>query len=554
MTHFSELGLAEPILHAVEREGYTTATPIQAQAIPPILEGRDLLGIAQTGTGKTAAFVLPMLHSLALEKGDNHKAFVARQPKTAKVLILVPTRELASQIAIAVKTYGRNLKPVVAVIVGGASANVQAKSMAQGVDILVATPGRLEDHMRGGAVRLTATQQVVLDEADQMLDMGFIPAMRRILGSVGSQRQTVLFSATMPKPLAMLASDFLDNPEKISVSPQSKPIDRIAQSILPTPAGEKRERLLDLLAPREVERAIVFTRTKHGADKVAKYLNSYGLKNAVIHGNRSQGQRDKALQAFKRGDVKALIATDVAARGIDIDAVSHVINFELPNVPEAYVHRIGRTARAGNSGIAISLVDPAERKLQRDIERLIKQTIPMHGDVEPAERVKVEVDTQPRSEARAPSGKKDRHRDRADSASNPKNKGKRRAPTDESRLGARSQRPAMERRGERETFGFDPLDPAAVAQQGRKPSRAERGPKTGNAGRAGDAMSGAVKWFNSRKGYGFLAQDNGGPDVFVHISALEKAGLKAVDEGQTFHYELAEEKRGKLTAVNLRAA
>lgn len=557
LTQFSDLGLAEPILHAVSGEGYTTATPIQGQVIPSMLDGRDVLGIAQTGTGKTAAFVLPLLHALALEKaalqgGDLndkrvHKTFVPRKSKTAKALILVPTRELAQQISVAVKTYGRNLKPVVAVIVGGASASVQAKAMAQGVDILVATPGRLEDHMRTGAVRLSDTDLVVLDEADQMLDMGFIPAMRRILGAVASPRQTVLLSATMPKPLAALAKDFQENPEKISVAPQSKPIDRIAQSVLHIPAAQKRDKLLDLLAPLDVERAIVFTRTKHGADKVAKFLSSYGLKNAVIHGNRSQGQREKALQAFKRGDVKALIATDVAARGIDIDGVSHVVNFELPNVPEAYVHRIGRTARAGASGIAISLVDPAERKLLRDIERLIKQSVPVHGDVDEVERVKVQVSTQPQAENGGK--KKDRHRDRV----NPKDKGKRRAPTDENRRDRQAAKPSMKKGGKRETFGFDPLNPTEVAAQGKKPSRQDR-KSEGPAGRAGDGSSGAVKWFNNRKGYGFLAQDNGGPDVFVHISAVEKAGLKAVNEGQAFHYELAEEKRGKLTAVNLRAA
>jgi ATP-dependent RNA helicase RhlE len=554
LTHFSDLGLAEPILHAVSREGYETATPIQAQVIPSIISGRDVLGIAQTGTGKTAAFVLPILNALAQEKGDDHKAFVPRAPKSAKALILVPTRELAQQIAIAVKTYGRHLKPNVAVVVGGASIGVQAKAMAQGVDILVSTPGRLEDHMRTGAIKLSQTEQVVLDEADQMLDMGFIPAMRRILGAVASPRQTVLLSATMPKPLAALAKDFLENPEHISVAPQSKPIDRIAQSIIRVPAAQKREMLLDLLAPREVERAIVFTRTKHGADKVAKYLKSYGLTNAVIHGNRTQGQREKALQAFKKGTVKALIATDVAARGIDIDGVSHVVNFELPNVPEAYVHRIGRTARAGATGIAISMVDPAERKLLRDIEKLIKQSIPEHGDVTAAERVKVDVATQPTEEYVDPRAekaprKKDRHRDRA----NPKDKGKRRSPTDASR------RTPYDKVREKPS-GFDPLDPNQVVAEGRKLSRTERKAKSGKGNfakggaAAGDLTSGEVKWFNTRKGYGFLAQDNGGPDVFVHITALEKAGVKSVQEGQKYRYSLAEEKRGKLTAVDLQAA
>ena len=553
LTQFTDLGLAEPILHAVSGEGYTTPTPIQAQVVPTMCAGRDVLGIAQTGTGKTASFVLPILHALALEKGRNHKAPVRRAPKSTHALILVPTRELAQQIAIAIKTYGRHLRPNVAVIVGGASISMQARSMKDGVDVLVATPGRLEDHMRSGAVRLGATRTVVLDEADQMLDMGFIPAMRRILGAVSGEHQTVLLSATMPEPLAALAKDFLNQPEHISVAPQSKPIDRIEQSVLHIPQGEKREKLLDLLAPREVERAIVFTRTKHGADKVAKYLKSYGLKNAVIHGNRSQGQREKALQAFKRGDVKALIATDVAARGIDIDAVSHVINYELPNVPEAYVHRIGRTARAGASGVAIALVDPAERKLLRDIERLIKQSIPAHGDVEAVERVKVEpVDAKPRADKATKANRKD--------------KGKRRTPTNESRRDgleprvdassdqrlANGGRPGKsikpKKKGKREDFGFDPLNPAEVAAEADKMRRKAK------PARAGDASLGEVKWFNNRKGYGFISQESGGPDVFVHISAIEKAGLKQIGEGMRLAYELAEEKRGKLTAVNLRAA
>ena len=559
MTQFSDLGLAEPILHAVAREGYNQATPVQGQVIPAMRDGRDVLGIAQTGTGKTAAFVLPLLNALALEKGDAHKAPVPRRPKTAKALILVPTRELAQQIAIAVKTYGRNLKPVVAIIVGGASASVQAKTMAAGVDILVATPGRLEDHMRSGNVRLHATDQIVLDEADQMLDMGFIPAVRRIVDAVSNTRQTVLLSATMPKPLELLARDLQDQPERISLAPQSKPIDRIQQSLLHVPAPKKREVLLDLLAPREVERAIVFTRTKHGADKLAKFLKSYGLMSAVIHGNRSQRQREQALQSFRKGNVKVLIATDIAARGIDIDGVSHVVNYELPNVPEAYVHRIGRTARAGAAGQAISLVDTAERKLLRDIERIIKQAIPEHGTVEPTERVKVEVSTSPTPAAKA-DRKKNRHRDRPD----PKTKGKRRVPTDPDRAEQHTAKSPSKKRKPAEEVGFDPLNPSEVAAQGKKPNRKARRSAKNEADqpsahrsegrRSGNGARGAVQWFNNRKGYGFLSQDNGGPDVFVHISSLEKAGLKAVNEGQAFHYDLVEEKRGKLSAVNLKAA
>lgn len=574
LTQFADLGLAEPILHALTGEGYTTPTPIQAEVIPVMSSGRDILGIAQTGTGKTAAFVLPVLNALAEEKGDDHKKPIRRPRKSCEALILVPTRELAQQIAISIKTYGRHLRPNVAVVVGGASINVQTKIMADGVDVLVATPGRLEDHMRAGSIKLHNTRTVVLDEADQMLDMGFIPAMRRILGAVADDHQTVLLSATMPKPLASLAHDFLQEPARISVAPQSKPIDRIAQTVMHLPAAEKRERLLEVLAARDVERAIVFTRTKYGADKVAKFLKSYGLKNAVIHGNRSQAQREKALQAFKRGDVKALIATDVAARGIDIPDVSHVVNYELPNVPEAYVHRIGRTARAGKEGIAISFCDPAERKHLKMIERLIKMSVPV-AQYEPGKTVAdgaIEA-----VEDGAPQGRQERAAvsERSEHQKPKSRKDKKR----------RKERSADTKA--REDFGFDPLNPEAVVAEGRKARRKDRSPRKRNvaeladlplsrpansnrpphanaskrsAGRdRGDAMSdaagqGDVRWFNTRKGYGFISQTNGGPDVFVHISAIKKAGLGEVVEGQRLRYDLAEEKQGKLTAINLRAA
>lgn len=565
MTHFSDLGLAEPILHALTAEGYQNPTPIQAQVIPAMIAGQDILGIAQTGTGKTAAFVLPILHALSLEKTGNSKERVERRPRTCKALIVVPTRELAQQIAIGVKTYGRHLRPSVAVVVGGASISMQSKALAQGVDVLVATPGRLEDHMRSGTVKLSGTTTVVLDEADQMLDMGFIPAIRRILGAVADQHQTMLLSATMPRPLAALAKDFMNDPQTISVAPQSKPIDRIEQSVLHLSAGDKKEMLLDLLAPLEVERAIVFTRTKHGADKVAKYLDGYGLPGAVIHGNKSQAQRERALQAFRKGKMKVMIATDVAARGIDIDDVSHVVNYEMPNVPEAYVHRIGRTARAGKSGIAISLCDPSERKHLKAIERLIKQTIPVLTDVPSTVKVKIERPApQLHTQEEPAKGKKDR-----------KSKKRRQ---DGPRESAR-----------RDDFGFDPLSPQEVQAEGRKarrprrerddafqadnsndkPARFDRNKDGKDGGKRGDkpfakaggapsgkagGSRGDVKWFNASKGYGFLSQDGGGPDVFVHITDMEKAGIAKPSEGQRFHYELAEVKRGKFSAVNLRAA
>ena len=382
MKQFSELGLAEPILRAVSGEGYINPTPIQAEVIPAMLDGRDLIGIAQTGTGKTAAFVLPLLNAVHT---DNRRA----EPKTCKALILVPTRELAKQVSESIRTYGRHMRVSLTVVVGGAKAHPQIKALASGVDIVIATPGRLEDHMRSGAIRLDRTGVAILDEADQMLDLGFMPAIRRILGKLPSSRQTALLSATMPAPIRALAKDFLTSPVEIAVTPGTKPIELIDQSVRFVNSGAKRDMLVSLLGEPAVERAIVFTRTKHGADKVCKFLENAGHRSAALHGNKSQGQRERALGAFRDGKVKVLVATDIAARGIDIDGVSHVVNYELPNVPEAYVHRIGRTARAGASGVAIAFCDSSERSLLRDIERLTGQKLPVVGeDNLPAEEPK----------------------------------------------------------------------------------------------------------------------------------------------------------------------
>ncbi|MGB1026750.1 MAG: DEAD/DEAH box helicase, partial [Rhodospirillaceae bacterium] len=373
MTRFADLGLADPLLQALSEEGYETPTPIQGSVIPDMLAGRDILGIAQTGTGKTAAFVLPVLQAFAEELASGTVRRPA--PKTAKTLILVPTRELAYQVAESIRTYGRHLAYQMAVVVGGVRPQGQIRAMKPGVDILVATPGRLEDHMSTGVVSLEATRTLILDEADQMLDMGFIPSIRRIVAKVPNPRRTVMLTATMAPPIRALAGDFLKDPSELSVAPVSKPIERIAQSVLPIRQPEKRNALVHYLRDQDVERAIVFTRTKRGADRVSRHLEECGFASAAIHGNRSQSQRDRALNAFKAGEVQVLVATDIAARGIDIDDVSHVVNFELPTVPEAYVHRIGRTARAGKSGVALSLCDPAERNLLRDIERLTKLPI-----------------------------------------------------------------------------------------------------------------------------------------------------------------------------------
>ena len=368
MIQFNELGLAELILRAVSDEGYTTPTPIQAKVIPDMMNGRDILGTAQTGTGKTAAFVLPILERVAERIAGSHPR---PAPKHAHALIVAPTRELTAQIADSIRTYGRHVRPSVAVIVGGLKPGPQIKAMARGVDIIVATPGRLLDHMSTGAIKLDQTALIVLDEADQMMDLGFLPAIRKIMARLPKERQVALLSATMPKQIRALANDFLKAPSEISVAPVAKPIEKINQKVVLVDRAAKQRMLTDLLGGRDVERAIVFTRTKRGADKVCRSLENAGLSAAAIHGNKSQPQRQKTLDGFKAGRVTILVATDIAARGIDVDGVSHVVNYEMPNVPEAYVHRIGRTARAGKSGIAISLCDNSERGMVRDIERLI---------------------------------------------------------------------------------------------------------------------------------------------------------------------------------------
>jgi ATP-dependent RNA helicase RhlE len=375
LTQFTDLGLAEQILRALTTEGYTEPTPIQAQVIPAMIDGRDVIGIAQTGTGKTAAFVLPILHRVV--GGARPK------PKSCRALILTPTRELAGQIGVAIRTYGRHIRPAVATIVGGAKAGPQIRSVAPGVDVIVATPGRLMDHMSTGAVRVDEADIVILDEADQMLDLGFMPAIRQILSQCAKNRQTVLMSATMPKAIRDLAKEFQTNPLEIAVSAESKPIERIEQRVHHMDHAAKRDALTNIIIDDKIERAIVFTRTKRGADRVCKWLEDAGIKAGAIHGNKSQSQRDRMLSQFRHGRVDILVATDVAARGIDIDGVTHVINYELPDVAEAYVHRIGRTARAGASGIAISLCCADERGTLRQIEKLTGSPIAVIGAAPP---------------------------------------------------------------------------------------------------------------------------------------------------------------------------
>ena len=383
LTEFKDLGLNKRVIQAVEKENYSTPTPIQQKLIPHMLDGKDIVGTAQTGTGKTAAFVLPLLHRL--EEGRRRA-----KPRTCTNLIVVPTRELATQIFQNIASYGRFIPHSKTVVMGGAKAGAQIKALARGLDIVIATPGRLEDHLSTNSISLKETQTVILDEADQMMDLGFFPAIRRIMGFLPDGHQTLLLSATMPKQVRGLANEFLNNPIDVSIGQQSKPIEKINQKILLVDRPKKKQLLVEIL--NDVFKAIVFTRTKHGADKIVRYLKEKGIDSTAIHGNKSQGQRQRSLDMFKKDKINILVATDIAARGIDIDEVSHVVNFDMPNIPESYVHRIGRTARAGSDGIAISLCDNTEVDYLVDIEKLINQKLPREKILEDGSRKEVFYD------------------------------------------------------------------------------------------------------------------------------------------------------------------
>ena len=379
---FHSLGLSKPLLDALAAKNYSKATPIQLQAIPTVLTGRDLLGIAQTGTGKTAAFMLPSLDRLAAARN-------IPKPGQIRMLVLAPTRELASQIAASAEAYGKFMRLSVGVIFGGVPNGKSIRTVARGLDVLVATPGRLLDLIDQRALSLRELEILVLDEADQMLDLGFIHALKRIVALVPPKRQTLFFSATMPRAIKELADKYLTNPAEVSVTPAATTVERIDQRVTMVNQAEKTALLALLLQNEPVERALVFSRTKHGADKIVKQLAAAKIPAGAIHGNKSQAQRERTLAAFKSGESKVLIATDIAARGIDIPGVSHVVNFDLPDVPEQYVHRIGRTARAGADGIAIAFCAPDERGNLRDIERTTRQRlplVPLPADFRPAPR------------------------------------------------------------------------------------------------------------------------------------------------------------------------
>jgi len=371
---FAELELSETLLRAVREAEYEVATPIQTAAIPPLLAGRDLVGCAQTGTGKTAAFALPTLQRLSAQGSSPRE-----RGRRIRCLVLAPTRELASQIGDSFRTYGRYTGLRHTVIFGGVGQNPQVKALQQGVDIVVATPGRLLDLMNQGHVHLDRVEILILDEADQMLDMGFIHDLRRIVGRVPRERQTLLFSATMPPEIRSLADQWLYDPITVSVAAQGTPVERVAQSVYFIDQKAKPEFLVRYLKEQSAHRPLVFTRTKHGADKLVKSLAAAGFRAQAIHGNKSQNARQHALAQFKSQHPPVLVATDIAARGLDIDGVSHVVNFDLPMTPESYVHRIGRTARAGADGIAVTFCAGDERSMLREIERLTRQKLPVAG-------------------------------------------------------------------------------------------------------------------------------------------------------------------------------
>jgi ATP-dependent RNA helicase RhlE len=389
LNSFDSLGLIEPLQRAIAAANYETMTPIQAKAIPPLLEGRDVLGCAQTGTGKTAAFLLPIIHKLGSERLPDKPVI--------RALILTPTRELAAQIGDSFDTYSKFLDLHHQVIFGGVNQRPQVANLRKGIDVLVATPGRLLDLHGQGHINFSDVSFFVLDEADRMLDMGFIHDIRKVLALLPRRKQNLLFSATMPESIVKLASGFLDAPIRVEVDPQSTTVERISQTVMYVSKSDKRSLLIDMLGRAEVESAIVFTRTKHGANRVTKDLNKAGVDAAAIHGNKSQGARLRALAGFKSGELRVLVATDIASRGIDIDGVSHVFNYELPNIPESYVHRIGRTGRAGREGIAIAFCDDTENSYLRDIEKLIGQRLEIDSQHEwHSERARTSTEPPPK--------------------------------------------------------------------------------------------------------------------------------------------------------------
>ena len=508
------------MLRAIRAQNYETPTPIQLEAIPAVLAGDDILAAAQTGTGKTAAFTLPLIQRLM-----STPARTDGKRRPVRALVLAPTRELALQVGDSVSRYGAHTSVTNVTIFGGVGMGPQIDALRAGRDVVIATPGRLLDHVSRNTIDLSSVELLVLDEADRMLDMGFVCDIKRILGLIPQQRQNLLFSATFSKEIRDFADRLLRHPRRIDVAPPNSTAERVEQTMFHVERAAKTELLADLIHRNGWSQVLVFTRTKHGANNLARKLARAGLVSAVIHGNKSQNARVRALEDFKRGKVRVLVATDIAARGLDIDSLPHVVNFELPNVPEDYVHRIGRTGRAGASGEAVSLVSPEEKPLLRDIERLLGNRLDVRASDQTVMTSKTESSSNRvsvHSEQTASGHSRGTKRDSV--ASNEQRAGGRGGmPKHLARAsGGASSRPAV--MGKRAPPNFKDLRMAI----------------------------GNVKWFNPTKGFGFIAPENAGKDVFVHVSALQRAGIGALEEGQKVEYELGDGRDGRTAAENLR--
>jgi ATP-dependent RNA helicase RhlE len=491
-TTFDAFGLSEPILRALRTENFTTPTPVQAKAIPLLMKGADLMAIAQTGTGKTAAFGLPLLEKLA----SSNAPLTA---KTVRALILVPTRELAVQVHGNLATYAKHVKLRQGIVIGGVGMQPQTRKLAQGVHVLVATVGRLLDHLGEGNVKLDQVSMLVLDEADRMLDMGFINDVRKIAALLPKSRQSAMFSATMPPEIAKLGQQILNKAERLQIAANGATADRITQKVIFVKKEGKTRLLQELLGDPAFSRTIIFTRTKRGADRVAAQVVKAGIVAEALHGNKTQNARQRALARFASGQASVLVATDIAARGIDVEQVTHVINYELPGEAETYVHRIGRTARAGSGGVAVSFCDADDRGTLRAIEKLTGKALIVVDTPESAE-IAGEPQLQKKEQAR----RQNRNFANRRAAKSPESGGVRKAPK------ARAPRKTL-------------------------------------------APSGTVKWFNAAKGFGFVEPDDGGKDVFLHISAFERSDIGMPHEGQRVSFDLERDQRGRLSATNLRA-